>query len=43
MDTGPSESSKLPPEYYDPRNSQGIGGHGFSWSAALTLAWLTDV
>jgi len=29
-------------EYYDPRNSAGIGGHGFSWSAALTLAWLTD-
>jgi hypothetical protein len=28
-------------EYYDPRNSQGIGGQGFSWSAALTLAWLT--
>jgi hypothetical protein len=28
-------------EYYDPRNCQGIGGHGFSWSAALTLAWLT--
>jgi neutral trehalase len=28
-------------EYYDPRNSAGIGGHGFSWSAALTLAWLT--
>jgi hypothetical protein len=27
-------------EYYDPRNGQGIGGHGFSWSAALTLAWL---
>jgi glycogen debranching enzyme len=29
-------------EYYDPRDSTGIGGHGFSWSAALTLAWLTD-
>jgi hypothetical protein len=29
-------------EYYDPRNSAGIGGQGFSWSAALTLAWLTD-
>lgn len=28
-------------EYYDPRNSNGIGGHGFAWSAALTLAWLT--
>jgi glycogen debranching enzyme len=27
-------------EYYDPRTSEGIGGHGFSWSAALTLAWL---
>jgi Trehalase len=29
-------------EYYDPRTSAGIGGHGFSWSAALTLAWLTQ-
>lgn len=29
-------------EYYDPRNSAGIGGQGFSWSAALTLAWLTS-
>ncbi|MCL2395053.1 MAG: alpha,alpha-trehalase [Acidimicrobiaceae bacterium] len=28
-------------EYYDPRDGHGIGGHGFSWSAALTLAWLT--
>jgi glycogen debranching enzyme len=28
-------------EYYDPRNRAGIGGQGFSWSAALTLAWLT--
>jgi hypothetical protein len=28
-------------EYYDPRSGTGIGGHGFSWSAALTLAWLT--
>lgn len=28
-------------EYYDPRGGQGIGGQGFSWSAALTLAWLT--
>jgi hypothetical protein len=28
-------------EYYDPRDAHGIGGHGFSWSAALTLAWLT--
>jgi len=27
-------------EYYDPRNSAGIGGHSSSWSAALTLAWL---
>jgi hypothetical protein len=27
-------------EYYDPRNSSGIGGQGFSWSAALTLTWL---
>jgi hypothetical protein len=27
-------------EYYDPRSQAGIGGHGFSWSAALTLAWL---
>ena len=25
-------------EYYDPRTGAGIGGHGFSWSAALTLA-----
>lgn len=29
-------------EYYDPVTGQGIGGDGFSWSAALTLAWLTD-
>jgi hypothetical protein len=29
-------------EYYDARTGAGIGGHGFSWSAALTLAWLTD-
>ncbi|HUF83721.1 MAG TPA: trehalase family glycosidase, partial [Acidimicrobiia bacterium] len=29
-------------EYYDPTTGQGIGGDGFSWSAALTLAWLTD-
>ncbi len=29
-------------EYYDPRDAAGIGGQGFSWSAALTLAWLTD-
>jgi hypothetical protein len=28
-------------EYYDPRTGTGIGGKGFSWSAALTLAWLT--
>jgi neutral trehalase len=28
-------------EYYDPRTGKGIGGQGFSWSAALTLAWLT--
>jgi glycogen debranching enzyme len=28
-------------EYYDPRTGNGIGGQGFSWSAALTLAWLT--
>jgi glycogen debranching enzyme len=28
-------------EYYDPRNGTGIGGQGFSWSAALTLHWLT--
>jgi len=28
-------------EYYDPRDTSGIGGRGFSWSAALTLAWLT--
>ena len=29
-------------EYYDPRDGSGIGGQGFSWSAALTLAWLTE-
>ncbi len=29
-------------EYYDPRDGAAIGGDGFSWSAALTLAWLTD-
>jgi glycogen debranching enzyme len=28
-------------EYYDPRDGTGIGGEGFSWSAALTLDWLT--
>jgi hypothetical protein len=28
-------------EYFDPRNADGIGGQGFSWSAALTLSWLT--
>jgi glycogen debranching enzyme len=28
-------------EYYDPRNSAGIEGQSFSWSAALTLDWLT--
>jgi neutral trehalase len=28
-------------EYYDARTGAGIGGHEFSWSAALTLAWLT--
>jgi hypothetical protein len=28
-------------EYYDALTGAGIGGHGFSWSAALTLAWLT--
>jgi glycogen debranching enzyme len=28
-------------EYYDPRTSEGMGGQGFSWTAALTLAWLT--
>jgi neutral trehalase len=27
-------------EYYDPRTGAGIGGQGFSWTAALTLAWL---
>jgi hypothetical protein len=27
-------------EYYDPRTQTGIGGKGFSWSAALTLSWL---
>jgi glycogen debranching enzyme len=29
-------------EYYDARTGEGIGGRAFSWSAALTLAWLTD-
>jgi glycogen debranching enzyme len=29
-------------EYYDPRNSAGIGGQSFSWSAALTLDWLAS-
>jgi glycogen debranching enzyme len=28
-------------EYYNPVSAQGIGGQGFSWTAALTLAWLT--
>ncbi len=28
-------------EYYDARTGAGIGGRAFSWSAALTLAWLT--
>jgi len=27
-------------EYYDPITGEGIGGRAFSWSAALTLAWL---
>jgi hypothetical protein len=27
-------------EYYDPRDATGIGGTGFSWSAALTLWWI---
>src|SRR5215510_484843 len=27
-------------EYFDPRDGRGIGGVGFSWSAALTLWWL---
>ena len=27
-------------EYFDPRDGTGIGGQGFSWSAALTLDWL---
>jgi hypothetical protein len=29
-------------EYYDARTGEGIGGRSFSWSAALTLAWLLD-
>jgi hypothetical protein len=29
-------------EYYDPRDAAGIGGQSFSWSAALTLHWLTQ-
>jgi hypothetical protein len=28
-------------EYYDARTCEGMGGQGFSWTAALTLAWLT--
>jgi hypothetical protein len=28
-------------EYFDPRSAEGMGGQGFSWSAALTLSWLT--
>jgi glycogen debranching enzyme len=28
-------------EYYDCRTWEGMGGQGFSWTAALTLAWLT--
>ena len=27
-------------EYYDAATGEGIGGRSFSWSAALTLAWL---
>ena len=27
-------------EYFDPTSGEGIGGQGFSWTAALTLAWL---
>lgn len=27
-------------EYFDPRDGTGIGGEGFSWTAALTLDWL---
>jgi glycogen debranching enzyme len=27
-------------EYFDPRDGTGIGGQGFSWTAALTLSWL---
>jgi hypothetical protein len=27
-------------EYYDAGSGEGIGGRGFSWSAALTLSWL---
>jgi hypothetical protein len=29
-------------EYYDALTGAGIGGRSFSWSAALTLAWLTS-
>jgi hypothetical protein len=29
-------------EYYDALTGAGIGGRSFSWSAALTLAWLSD-
>jgi neutral trehalase len=28
-------------EYFDPTSGKGIGGEGFSWTAALTLVWLT--
>jgi glycogen debranching enzyme len=27
-------------EYYDPRTGAGLGGHDFSWSAAIWLSWL---
>lgn len=29
-------------EYYDPLTGSGLGGQGFSWSAALSLAWEAD-
>ncbi|MCP8939114.1 hypothetical protein NK718_11350 [Alsobacter sp. SYSU M60028] len=29
-------------EYFDPRTAMGLGGHGFSWSAAMWLSWLSQ-
>lgn len=30
-------------EYFHPLTGQGLGGHDFSWTAAMWLAWLTHV